>query len=106
LVHRLYNSCDIGGQNFATVRPLAEVSTSLLDEKGYCLAATLLSEAIFIQENQNFWDKMPVESIFKNLPIHPCSLAVVMVDRNTVCFGNHEHFFFLLAFPIMVSFSS
>jgi hypothetical protein len=65
---------------------------SVLDEKGHCLAATLLSVVILslFQENPNFWNKMLMEPIFKNLTIHPCSFPVVVMNSNVVCSGTLE----------------
>jgi hypothetical protein len=52
----------------------------LLDENGHYLTALLLSVVIpFFKKNLNFWNKVLLEQIFKNLPIHPCFFVVVIV---------------------------
>jgi hypothetical protein len=67
--HRLYNSCDTGGQKLYD--EATEVGTLSLDEKGHCVPATLFSVVILsLQENPNFWNRMLMEPVFKYLLIH------------------------------------
>jgi hypothetical protein len=108
LVHGLNNSCDIGGQKLHNEEAIV----------GSQYTSSWMRSFIVLQQHCFVWESLSVsgksillDSVFKNIHIHPCFFLDIITDMNAVYFINLEpfllfskhykfHFFsFLAAFP-------